>query len=178
MFGGTWPGSVKADGTFVLQNVAEGNYDVAVFGFPDGYYVKSVRAGTDEMLDVGLNVARGKAIPALDVVLSGAGGRVEGLVTNEDALPISGALVVLIPERRTQTNLYKTTTTDQYGRFSVKGIRPGEYKLFAWEDIEPGIYHDAEFLKPLESRGRAVRIEESSGHAVELKLIPATPPGK
>ncbi len=180
VFFGGGGASIKKDGRFTIQNVGEGSYNLSVASLPENFYLKSVRAGGDELLDNGLTVAKGTAFPSVEVVISGAGGRVEGLVTNQKDLPISGALVVLVPEpaRRAQTALYKTTTTDQFGRFSLKGIRPGEYKLFAWEDVEPGIYQDPEFLRPLESRGKTVRIEESSGQTVELKVITGASPGQ
>jgi len=31
-------------------------------------------------------------------------------------------------ERRDQMQYYKTVTTDQYGRFTLKNLDPGEYK--------------------------------------------------
>jgi hypothetical protein len=68
---------------------------------------------------------------------------------------------------------YKTMTTDQYGRFTVKSIDPGEYKLFAWEDVEFGAYMDPEFVKPVESLGESVTIREKSRESLQLKLIPA-----
>jgi hypothetical protein len=68
---------------------------------------------------------------------------------------------------------YKNATTDQYGRFTLKNLDPGEYKIFAWEDVEYGAYMDQEFVKPIESNGEQVSIRERSQEAVQLKLIPA-----
>src|SRR5690349_21110684 len=33
---------------------------------------------------------------------------------------------------------YRQAAADRFGNFLVKGVPPGEYKLFAWEDAEPG----------------------------------------
>ena len=66
-------------------------------------------------------------------------------------------------------NYYKTVTTDQRGRFTI--IDPGEYKVFAWEDVEPGAYMDPEFVHPVESQGEPVTIRESSHENLQLKLI-------
>jgi hypothetical protein len=83
--------------------------------------------------------------------------------------------VVAVPDepRRTQLRFYKDDHTDQYGRFTIKGIAPGRYKLFAWEDVEEGAYQDPEFIKRFETLGEAVVIREDSHESAQLKLIPA-----
>ncbi len=75
--------------------------------------------------------------------------------------------------RRTQWRLYKDERTDQYGRFTIKGLTPGQYKLFAWEDVEEGAYQDSEFIRKFEPLGEAVVIRENSHESAQLKLIPA-----
>jgi hypothetical protein len=71
--------------------------------------------------------------------------------------PAPGATVLLVPA-------YKDVTTDQYGRFVLKSIEPGDYKLFAWEQ-EPEDYMDPEVLKPAEDRALSVHIREAAGSA-------------
>lgn len=167
--------SVKSDGTFVVQNVAEETHGVTLGGMPEDFYLAAVRMGTDNVLEAGLTVSRGRPPGSLELVLSPAGGRIDGVLLDKRDQPFGGALVVLVPEprRRGQAHFYKSTTTDQYGRFILRGIPPGEYKLFAWEDIEPGAYQDPEFMRPYEQRGESLRIGEGSRHNIELKLIPA-----
>src|SRR5690242_11886671 len=76
-----------------------------------------------------------------------------------------------------------TAMTDRYGNFSIKGIAPGGYKLFAFEEIEIGAYQDPGFLKRLENLGEAVSIREGSRENARIKMIPAgeaagqNPPG-
>jgi hypothetical protein len=68
---------------------------------------------------------------------------------------------------------YKTATTDQNGQFSIKGLSPGKYRIYAWEDIENGSQFDPDFMKPLEGLGLAVTVEENGRQAAPLKLITA-----
>ena len=178
-FGGE-SGPVKADGSFQVKNLSPGEYKVEVWqrgGLPGDYYLKSARLAGDDVLEEGLAVS-GPVRGALELTLSPAGGHIEGTVLTAEGQPFSGARVVLVPEerRRQRTDLFKSTTTDQYGRFTLRGITPGEYKLFAWEDIEPGAYQDAEFLRPYEEKGKEVRIREGDRLEVELALIPADGP--
>jgi hypothetical protein len=176
-FGRSGAGRVKGDGTFTLQNVSRGEYRVNLWRLPEDYYLKSARFGGDDVLEEGLTVS-GPPKGSLDLVLSAAGGRIEGTVLDEEKKAFSGATVVLVPgaRHRERRELFKTTTTDQYGRFTLRGISPGEYKLFAWQEIEPGAYQDPDFLRAYETKGHTLRITEGEGVIVELRLIPSTDP--
>ena len=112
-----------------------------------------------DILASGLDLTAG-APPPLEIILSPRAAAVTGTVQNTktgNAAP--GATVVLIPqekERRDQQNYYKMIMSDQLGAFSLTGVPPGEYKLYAWEDIEAGAYMDPDVLKA-QSRARASR---------------------
>src|SRR5712692_2940455 len=111
------------------------------YSLPENYYAKAARWSDKDVLETGLDLTGGVA-GALEVVFSSDGGQVEGVVLNVAEQPATAATVALVPDgpRRAQTRLYKGITTDQYGRFTIKGIAPGGYKLFAWEDVEEGAY--------------------------------------
>ena len=79
-------------------------------------------------------------------------------------------------DRRAVFSFYKMTTSDQTGSYSFKNLTPGEYKVFAWEDIEPGAYADPEFIKPVEAKGETVTIKEGAAPAVQVTLIPVEDP--
>ena len=68
--------------------------------------------------------------------------------------------------------MYKTATTDQDGRFTLQGISPGEYKLFAWQAIEPGAYEDPDILKTVEDKGVQVSVQEGARLTIQLEAIP------
>jgi hypothetical protein len=54
----------------------------------------------------------------------------------------------------------------------MRTIAPGDYKLFAWEDLEPGEYNDPDFIRKYEALATPVRVSESSNLTVEVKVIP------
>lgn len=165
---------VKADGTFVLQNVSDGTYRVNVGGFPEEFYLQSVRLGGTDVLGPGPTLSHNDPVSNLDVVLSKEGGRVDGVVLN-DQQPVGGAIVVFIPDppNRDRNDLYSFKTTDPLGRFSLLGLPPGDFKLFAWDQREGLPYTDPDFMKEYEDRGTRVHIEDKKQQLVQLQVIPA-----
>jgi len=166
----------QEDGSFRLQNISDNRYRVVVWRLPADHCLKSARMEGNDVLEEGLAVS-GPPRGQLELVVSANGGRVEGVVLKEQK-PFSGATVALVPgeKQRGRRELYKTATTDQYGRFTLRGIPPGEYKLFAWEEIEPGAHQDPEFVKAYEKLGHEVTVEEGARLSAELKLIPPGEP--
>ena len=82
-------------------------------------------------------------------------------------------MVVLVPDlsHRGEADLFKNTTTDENGRFVIRGIRPGDYKLFAWDDIEPGAWWDPEFLSHYERQSEEIEITTNGRVSRDLHLI-------
>jgi hypothetical protein len=166
--------SVKEDGSFTLPNVSADHYTVNVQGLSENLYVKSVRMGDVDGIETGLDLTSG-ATGILEILLSPNGGQADGTVADSNQQPAAGATVVLVPEarHREQAALFKKATADASGHFDIKGIAPGEYKLFAWQDVDSGAYQDPEFLKPYETRGEAVTMRDGGHETRQLSVIPA-----
>ncbi|HJZ96276.1 MAG TPA: hypothetical protein VKE70_07200, partial [Candidatus Solibacter sp.] len=62
-------------------------------------------------------------------------------------------------------------TTDDNGILSAKGLKPGDYKLLAWEDVEQGAPYDPEFLRQYEKKMKSVKVDASGHEAVQLTAI-------
>ena len=169
-------GRVKEEGAFVLENLFQDVYDVSVTGAPEDFYMKAAQLGDEEALEGGLDLTGAETAPGtLKLLLSPNGGRVEGVVLNDEGQPFSGAQVALVPEgqRRRMKYLFKTATSDQNGAFSLRGIAPGQYKIFAWEEIEQGAWQDDDFLGDYEKESEDFEVKENDAIAVELDLIPS-----
>jgi len=58
------------------------------------------------------------------------------------------------------------------GRFEFHALAPGHYKIFAWENVDLNpLRYDPDFLRPFESQGQAIHIDENGKLSVRLKLI-------
>jgi hypothetical protein len=170
----TRSGLVAADGTFSVPAVLEGHYRVAtVAGLGPDLYLADVRQGAMSVFDPGFNVSARSNDP-IQVVIAAGAGTVEGLVRESATKVFPGANVVLVPEasRRQNLALYFPATSDASGRFVIRGVPPGDYKLFAWESIRPFAYQNAGFLARHEDRGRNVHVVQSGTATAELNVIP------
>lgn len=168
---------VMTSDMFTLRDVSEGAYRLSVFGQSRDCFVKSVRYGGTEALDDGFIVRRGTDA-TLEVTMSSRGAHIQGTVADADNLPAAGVWVVLVPDeaRRSQLRLYTARTTDQYGHFDLRGIAPGDYKLFSWDQVENGAWQDPEFLKPFEGKGEEIKLQEGDQKVVNLTAIKTKAP--
>jgi hypothetical protein len=162
------------DGTqFDFNGVVEGDYQIWWDKLPPGMYIKSVRFGPVDVLSNGIHIDS-RTTDRMQIVVGGNAGAVEGVVRDNLRNLVPRARVVLVPDlaRRQRADLFQSISTDESGRFRLQGISPGDYVLFAWEDIENGLWLDQEFLRRHEQSGKPVRIIESSREAIEIAAIP------
>jgi hypothetical protein len=170
------PGKTGADGNFRLDDVNPDRYTVNINPMPGNLYLKSIRAGNIDVMADGLDLSNGSA-PALDVVIGTTPASIAGAVQNEsNGQPAVAVQVVLVPqepERKGQGTYYRTATSDQYGKFSFTKILPGEYRAYAFEDVENGAWFDPDFMKPIASKGDSVSVREGAPSTLSLTMIPA-----
>jgi Carboxypeptidase regulatory-like domain len=164
---------MASDGSFAFHGVGHYRYRVGISG-AEKLYVKSVRLGDQEVTNrvIDLTAAEEPA-SILEIVLGADGARIDGLVTTDDGKPAADAVVVLIPDtsRRRDSGLFKDSTTNQNGQFEISGIAPGNYMIFAWDDIERGIWWDREFLSRYEEKGEEITVEANSHQSPSIHLI-------
>jgi carboxypeptidase family protein len=177
--GPTFSPPPTADGSFVLQGVPAGDFRVTLAppggmpSLPQDAYVKSVRFGTTDVLDMGLHITGASRDP-LEIVIGANAGRINGTVMDARRETLAGITVVAVPDagERSRKERYKKVMSDSSGRFRIQGLAPGNYSLFAFEDIEEDAWHDPEVLRPFESRGTFVRVRDGNDENVQLTVIP------
>jgi hypothetical protein len=146
-----------------------GEYRLSVF-HPPNYYVKQASYDGIDVLKAPLVAS--SSPETVNIVLSPNVARVTGTVVDRKRQPASGVQVVLVPEKdRDRVELYRSTTTDTTGRFTLTGITPGDYKVFAWESLEPYGYFNPQNLEPVEQQATTVHLTESSAATVELRMV-------
>lgn len=152
------------------RTVPPGSYRLQVEGRPlRKYFVKSAVAGGEDVLANGLTVA-GQTKITVQVVLSAAGGRLRGIVTDGGGRPVAGALVLLAAEGPRSLGRYRTATADQHGQYEFTAVAPGEYRAYAWEEVEGEEWRDPAFLRNFEKLAGAVSLGEREERALGLRV--------
>ena len=162
-------------GGFVWPDLAPGDYQVHfVTGVrPPGtkpLYLKSARLGLTDVT-AGIHIAA-DTNDRVEIVLTTDPGSVEGVAIGSRGSAAPNTTVVLIPNvGRKRFNLYRSVVTGADGRFRFQDLTPGDYKLFAWDDVETGAWQNADFIRLYESKGLLVHLPEKSKENVQLNVI-------
>jgi hypothetical protein len=165
---------VTAEGTFSVPAVPEGRFRVgSVAGLPPDMYLADVREGAQSVFDAGFDV--NAKTSALEIVLGTGAGIVSGVVVDGPTKVVAGATVVLVPDmqRRTNRALYVAGGSDASGRFTLRGVAPGDYKIFAWESIPAFAHVNPAFMAKHEENGKPVHVGQGGTVNAELSVIPA-----
>jgi hypothetical protein len=163
---GSFGGRVSDEGNFRLHGTAPAVYRVNVNGAPDGSYVKAIRFGGEDITGKNLDLTS-SAGGEMQVIISPNAADVTGVVRNESGEPAPGVTVQMYLGE----DIKRTAVTDQNGGYHLTSLAPGDYRIYAWEDIEPGLGQDPGFRKNFESRAGVAKLEEKGHESVELKLI-------
>lgn len=152
-------------GVLSLRSVLPDNYRVGVFwnGLAESYQ-KSIRLDGVDIRDP-LRL-EGRPTGPIEIVMSMKMGSITGTATSATQQPLSGVTVVTVPWGR-------TAVTDPRGNFTIAKIPPGDYKVYAFEDVEMYAWQNPDFMRPHENRGKSVRVEVDAVANVQVVAIPA-----
>src|SRR5262249_3775871 len=134
-------------------------------------YVKVARFGSIDALNGTFHIA---GPGQFEIVIDTNSGSLDTTVRDRSQKPCPDATVVLVPEPpwRQRQDLYYSGNSDAGGRVHFNSVAPGDYRVFAWEDVAPDAWQDPDVIRLYEARGRRVHIGESSTETIELTLIP------
>ncbi len=158
-----------AGGVGEIEGIGPGDYRIRRSG-PG--YIQSARLGSADVLKDGLHLDH-QPEDFLEVVIAETTASVEGRVT-DGTQAVSNAVVVLVPSLnlRQRSDLYYVAATDGNGQFQIQPrIVPGDYKVFAWKDIEPGAWQDPEVLARYENQGQPVSVTSDSRLNIDVRLV-------
>jgi hypothetical protein len=162
---------VGEDGTFRIEGVAPDRYRIGMNPSAN-LYVKSIDAAGRDARYQPVDIAGGVEVL---ITLSTRVGKLSGNV--EKAKPEMAPGVVVVENAEDpggNVRLSLTFPVGQDGKFQSSSISPGEYRVYAFEDVEMMAAGDREFLKKFASRAATVKIGERETKTVTLKQIPAS----
>ena len=158
-------------GVFTFPSVPDGRYSVVVTPMLPNSYIADVRSGAKSVFDDGFE--SGELTGEIEVLVSGKGAKVQGIVRDAMQKPVPAARVVLVPPpaRRKNAALYKTIAADENGKFTITGVAPGDYRLYSWESIPGSAWTSTEFMAPYENLGERISVMQGSETTKDITLI-------
>lgn len=156
-------GRVEANGRFTIANVMPGRYRLSAGGAGNPWSTESAIVGGQDTLDVPLDVKPNQNVTGMTITLSDRQTEFSGAVVNERNEPVTAYTIVVFStdsrfwtagSRRIQT---ARTATD--GRFTLRGLPPGEYRLVTVFDPEPGSWFDPAYLQQLQGSSTTLTLQ-------------------
>ena len=160
------------DGKFTMNNLMPETYEVMVRGLPQGWYLKSMQYGTQDVSDGLLSLRNDGG--TLTLVLGTDGGQLNGTIQTDSGDPGVNARVIVAPADRfaNRRDLLKMAAADATGHFQTADLAPGDYKVYAWDDPDVPMWLSADFRKELSSRAVTVTVGPGSPSTVQVTTVP------
>ncbi|MSV32321.1 MAG: carboxypeptidase regulatory-like domain-containing protein [Bryobacterales bacterium] len=169
------PGNAKTDdnGVFSFAAVSRERQTLNV-KTPAGVIVKSVYAAGQPL--PGLNIDFSVITGPLEIVLSNKPAVITGTI--EGMNPDSPRVTVwAVPDGEPFTverwSTKKVRVSPDSPAFTLDSLRPGSYRVAAYEDAESDVFNDASVWEQLKSQVVTVKVGEGESGKVKLKVIAA-----
>lgn len=149
----------------VFQNVDPGKY-MAILTPQPPWYVQSASYGQTNLLTDDLSVANGQSYP-MEIVLRNDSASLSGTIRASDAGQ-SPAMVVIVPQAgKMSPRVIRSTEGD----FNASGLAPGDYLVFAFDQLGGLEYTNPDALEPYASEAAHVTLSANQTAQVSVDLI-------
>ena len=148
--GGDKPQTDKTTKPFRLGTLSAGKYILSATAFDKGFYVKSIRSGSIDLMSAPLEIGAGAEIGGIEIVLATDVGTLTGKINNFTAA--DRVFVILLPVNRSGMSMLTNSAQGVVGKdgeFKVTGA-PGEYYAGSVsENTRPNLDNLTEWLTKL-----------------------------
>jgi hypothetical protein len=164
---------ISANGEFEYLHLSELECFFRLSG--EGWFISRLILEGREVTSSGFSAAPGED-RLLEVVISNAGGTLSGFLKDSQDRPLSGARVILLPDRSLRDNpaFTKIALSDDTGAFLIEAIAPGEYTAIAFppeEQSTPMFLGTPQWVQSYERYGEHVQITAHTESRLDLVTI-------
>jgi len=169
--GGGPPMRPDMNGTFSNDHLPEEKYRVQVNGVPQEGYIQDIRSGDASVFDDGFTLNPNST---LQVIVNSDGLTLKGSVRSTKGQPVAAATIALVPPQAQRQNpiRFKQATSDDTGMFTMRGVAPGQYTIFAWENIYNQAWLNPRYLDHYLAKGRTITIGNTPPAEIQLEALP------
>ena len=145
--------TLDAEGSFSIGPVVPAHYRVVLTGAPDGVVIATAMFEEKDAADLHVRVDGSRHLTGLEIALAPRLGQLSGMVTTAQGGPAPDHSILLFPTDRTfwipQSRRVRQVQPGPDGRYLVRDLPPGEYRVVPVLDPEPGRLFDPEYLAHL-----------------------------
>ena len=143
-------------------------------GVVESWTLKSAVANGRETLDSGLEVKPNENVADAVLTFTDRPTELSGTLQDATGRPASEYFIVLYPSDRAfwtaPSRRIAQTRPASDGRFTIRGLPPGEYLLAAVTDAEPGEWMDPSFLTRLVPASIRVSLLEGQRKTQDIRI--------
>jgi len=170
----------QPDGSFAFDAVTAGVWDIGIGPLPTGGFIQAMTLGAQDVLTEDMFIGASPP-PALHIVVNTQGGVLSGVVKRPDAGAgeRSRPIVMLAPSGRFShvLSFFHLVPADETGKYEIRGITPGSYKLYAFEQMAQGAWRQPEFLQRVDPLGKPLEVREGEQLEQDVEALPFDPGG-
>jgi hypothetical protein len=167
------PLALDASGSFRASNVLPGTYRFTIAGVPEGWVIGTATFSERDAADFHLHVDGSRDLTG-ELKLTSALGTLTGRLTNIDNSPAPHHTVIVFPADQSMwlpsSRRIHVVQPGVDGTYSLRGLVPGDYRVAAVLDPEPGRHFDREYLTLLASTAASVTISANDTRTVDLRV--------
>ena len=162
------------NGTFA-NTVRPGVLRLELAGAAPGWYLSRVMLGDKDVTDAGFRLTPNESMDGIRVMLTKRVTAITGTTMDEAGRPVTDYAVSVFSKDenhwRYRSRRITAAKADQDGRFTVRGLPPGEYLIAAMDYMEQGEGQDPEFLEQLRGNAQSLSIRPAETTSIKLRLI-------
>ncbi len=168
---------VLPDFSFRADGVSAGTHYVELDGIPNNGYIKTVRSSGRDLPAPKLDIPEDGSVSQIEIVIGFDSATLAGQVKLPEASGehrVTAAVVALFPQDAQASPFLaeRRGFTQPGGAFTIPGIPPGSYTVYAFPASGNFEWEDPEVRRAAESYGKSVELRPGQKQIVDLPLAP------
>ena len=173
-FGDAQTGQPRRDSSFAIRGVMAGAHLLEFDGLAAPWSLKSVSYRGQDITDTGVQADSGQRLEDVTVTVTDVASEISGTVRDSENRGVPNARVLFVP---VPTGLWPPASrrfarplTDSAGRYSVRGLPAGDYRVAAALEVGERDVYRAGVLRAVREQGVAITVERDQARIVDLSV--------
>jgi hypothetical protein len=146
----------------------------AAAGGAAAWTLKSAVVGGHDTLDFPIDIAPNQDVADATLVFTDRTQELSGTIQDGSGRPAPDFTIIVFPADNRywlpEARRIVSTRPGTDGKFSVRGLPSGDYRLTAVTDVEPGEWYDPAFLTQLQNASIPVALKDGEKKVQDVKL--------